>query len=269
MRPARGTYVALAVATIAVGLAVHLGGSAMPAAARDFVGDALWAAMIAWWVGAAVPDVALPRRAAVALALCFVVEVSQLYHAPALDAVRGTTLGHLVLGSGFDARDLAAYALGVLVAALIERAADRVLLVAGLLQLAAVFTPAAHARVVGGVPFVRLPTAGVALVTLGAATLVVSLWRRGWWRRVPGALSALVLAVVYWRLTRAPSGTIADPLLRRVLHPSWGFVPMTLAVLLALVGTVRWREPRGAGSIGQNLPSNVPLSAAEDRAHVP
>ncbi len=33
--------------------------------------------------------------------------------APTLDAWRATTLGHLVLGSGFDPRDLVAYALGV------------------------------------------------------------------------------------------------------------------------------------------------------------
>jgi hypothetical protein len=34
--------------------------------------------------------------------------------------VRATTWGHLVLGSGFDARDLASYALGVGGAALLE-----------------------------------------------------------------------------------------------------------------------------------------------------
>jgi hypothetical protein len=41
------------------------------------------------------------------------VEVSQLWHAPALDAIRATDIGHLVLGSGFDLRDLLAYLLGV------------------------------------------------------------------------------------------------------------------------------------------------------------
>jgi hypothetical protein len=56
-----------------------------------------------------------------ALAVCFVVELSQLYHAPALDALRQTTVGHLVLGSDFDPRDLAAYAAGVLAAAMLER----------------------------------------------------------------------------------------------------------------------------------------------------
>jgi hypothetical protein len=43
-----------------------------------------------------------------------------MYHAPWIDALRSTTLVQLVLGSGYDARDLVAYALGVAAAALIE-----------------------------------------------------------------------------------------------------------------------------------------------------
>ena len=67
----------------------------------------------------------LPSRAAVALAICFAVEFSQLWHLPILDALRRTTAGHLVLGSGFDLRDFAAYAAGVLAAVLLERATER------------------------------------------------------------------------------------------------------------------------------------------------
>jgi hypothetical protein len=67
----------------------------------------------------------LAWRAAVALACCFAVEFSQLVHLPALDALRQTTAGHLALGSGFDRRDFAAYAAGVLAAVLLERATAR------------------------------------------------------------------------------------------------------------------------------------------------
>ena len=116
----RAPFVALAAATIGVGLLVHLGGAGLGRNAHDVLGDALWAAMIAWWAGALAPGARLPTRSATAYALCVGVEVSQLYHAPAVDAVRATTLGHLVLGSGFDARDLAAYAFGVGGAALLE-----------------------------------------------------------------------------------------------------------------------------------------------------
>jgi hypothetical protein len=118
-------YVALAVGTMALGLAVHRGGGALPPALRDVLGDALWAAMVSWWIAAAAPALRVSRRASAAIAFCFAVEFSQLYHAPALDAIRRTTAGHLVLGSGFDPRDFAAYAAGVLATVLLERSTGR------------------------------------------------------------------------------------------------------------------------------------------------
>jgi hypothetical protein len=121
----RTPYIALALGTIALGLGVHWRGGVLGSTLRDVLGDALWAAMVAWWVGAVAPGTSLRIRAAVALALCVGVELSQLYHTTALDALRSTTVGQLVLGSGFDPRDLAAYALGVLVAVCLERVLDR------------------------------------------------------------------------------------------------------------------------------------------------
>ena len=122
---ARISYVALALSTIALGLIVHWHGNALGPTWRDVAGDATWAAMIAWWVAALVPSASLRRRALVALAICVAVEVSQLFHTPALDTLRGTTAGHLVLGSGFDPRDLVAYTLGVLAAGVLERSVRR------------------------------------------------------------------------------------------------------------------------------------------------
>ena len=43
------------IATIAVGLAVHLGGSMLSPSARDIAGDALWATMMVWWISAIWP----------------------------------------------------------------------------------------------------------------------------------------------------------------------------------------------------------------------
>jgi hypothetical protein len=121
----RTRYFALAVATMAIGLVVHSRGGALSAGVRDVLGDALWAAMVAWWIAAVAPATELLRRAALALAFCFAVEFSQLYHTPALDALRRTTAGRLALGSGFDPRDFAAYAAGVLAAVLLERLTGR------------------------------------------------------------------------------------------------------------------------------------------------
>jgi len=118
-------YVALALGTIALGLVVHWRGNALGAVARDVLGDALWAGMIVWWVSALAPRTRLLVRGCIALGICFAVEASQRYHTPALDALRETTAGHLVLGSGFDPRDLGAYALGVLAAVALEAAVRR------------------------------------------------------------------------------------------------------------------------------------------------
>ncbi len=115
----RRTYVGLALGTIALGLVVHLrGAAALGATARDVLGDALWAMMIYWWVGVIAPSMSLARRSVVALLICVAVEFGQLVRTPWLTAVRATRLGHLMLGSDFDARDLLAYATGVALAAL-------------------------------------------------------------------------------------------------------------------------------------------------------
>ena len=121
----RRTYVLLLVGTVLIGLTIHLHGLGLGERARDVLGDALWAAMIFWLVSLAAPDSRLAVRAAAALAVCFAVELGQRIDHPMLRAVRGSTLGHLVLGSDFDARDLAAYAGGVAAAILVDRTGVR------------------------------------------------------------------------------------------------------------------------------------------------
>lgn len=123
----RIVYLGLACLTIVLGLLLHRGVIPFGANAKDVLGDALWAAMMVWWISAVVPEARLVARGSVAFGLCVAVELSQLLHTPALDAVRQTTFGRLVLGSGFDARDLLAYAIGVVVAVLLERVADSAL----------------------------------------------------------------------------------------------------------------------------------------------
>ena len=55
-----------------------------------------------------------------ALAIAVADEISQLYHAPWIDAIRATRLGALVLGYGFLWSDLACYTAGVVVAACLD-----------------------------------------------------------------------------------------------------------------------------------------------------
>ena len=123
--PERLGYLALAVATIAVGLSVHFAGTVLPSPVRDVPGDALWAVMVVWWMGVLAPRAPLWARVGAALAICVLVEASQAVRTPGLDAIRRTTPGHLVLGSDFDPRDFAAYAGGVVAAAIGERVIRR------------------------------------------------------------------------------------------------------------------------------------------------
>lgn len=118
-------FVALALSTIAVGLVVHWRGTWLPATLCDLLGDALWAMMIGWWIGAVAPNTRLASRAGLALAICWAVEFSQQYHAPALDGWRLTVPGQLIIGTGFDLRDLGAYALGVLATLILESTVRR------------------------------------------------------------------------------------------------------------------------------------------------
>jgi hypothetical protein len=116
----RVLFVAFAAGTILIGLCVYLFGTSLNPAARDITGDILWAIMMYWLIGAVFPRIAIGARSVVTYAICASVELSQLFHSPALDVLRATTPGHLVLGSGFDSRDLVAYTAGVLIACIAE-----------------------------------------------------------------------------------------------------------------------------------------------------
>ena len=120
LRP-RLLYAFLIAATIIVGLSARRFASHFPPFVADTVPDALWATMVFWIVGFLFPKEHTPRVAAAALLFCYVIEVSQLYHAPWIDATRRTTLGRLVLGFTFAWGDLASYTVGVLAGAVFER----------------------------------------------------------------------------------------------------------------------------------------------------
>lgn len=92
----------------------------LPDIINTYLGDAIWAAMI-YVMMAFVFSQKLPKQIAIfSLLFCYAIELSQLYQAPWINAIRNTTLGALVLGSGFLWSDLLAYALGVGMALVFE-----------------------------------------------------------------------------------------------------------------------------------------------------
>jgi hypothetical protein len=121
----RLAFLLLATGTVAMGLATRRFRRALPAVVGLYGGDVLWAAMVYLLAAAIWPWASMRRLALGAAAFALVIEVGQLYHAPWIDAVRGTRLGGLVLGFGFLWSDLACYAVGIALAVLIDRAITR------------------------------------------------------------------------------------------------------------------------------------------------
>lgn len=117
----RFTYAVAVLAVIAIGLASRRWPGLFPAVLGKYPGDALWALMVYAGCGLLWPRMSSVRVAAMALAISFSVELGQLYQAPWINSIRGTVLGHLVLGSAFHALDLVAYAVGVAAGLLAER----------------------------------------------------------------------------------------------------------------------------------------------------
>jgi hypothetical protein len=111
---------ALLVITIALGLATRRFPAAFPTFVAEYGGDTLWAAMVFWLAALVRPRAARSRLAVVALSVCVAVELSQLYRAPWIDALRSTRLGALALGHGFLWSDLLCYSIGVLLASAID-----------------------------------------------------------------------------------------------------------------------------------------------------
>ena len=105
---------------VTVGLGLGTRHLAFLAFLGKYPGDALWALMMFFIVGLIRPRATTGQVALIALGISYAVELSQLYEPPWLVAIRGTTLGHLVLGSKFHVADLLAYSVGVALGAGIE-----------------------------------------------------------------------------------------------------------------------------------------------------
>ena len=123
MKRNRFVYLILLVAVMVSGLLSRRYAALLLSWINDYLGDALWAAMI--FVGFAF--LFYKKRsnniAIASLVFCYLIEISQLYQADWINAVRHTTLGGLVLGFGFLWSDIVAYTMGVGAAWVLERMA--------------------------------------------------------------------------------------------------------------------------------------------------
>jgi hypothetical protein len=106
-------YLLLLAITIVTGLASRHFSNQLPQWMHLYLGDTLWAFMVFLLVGFIFKRKKTLWVALIALIFSFCIEISQLYHAPWIDALRATRPGGLILGFGFLWSDLICYTVGV------------------------------------------------------------------------------------------------------------------------------------------------------------
>ena len=109
----RFLYLILLVLTIVTGLASRHFSTILPHWVQLYLGDGLWALMVFVMFGFLFQTKSTRFVAITALAFSYSIEISQLYHASWIDALRANSLGGLILGFGFLWSDLVCYTVGV------------------------------------------------------------------------------------------------------------------------------------------------------------
>lgn len=116
----RGFYFAAALIVIGSGLLLRSSVLYAPPFLKKYGADALWALLVFLLIRVLCPRWKISRGAGLAAVISAGVEVSQLYHAPWIDALRAARLGALILGSVFNWPDLPAYASGIAVGVILD-----------------------------------------------------------------------------------------------------------------------------------------------------
>ena len=116
----RFLYAVLVVIVMISGLLSRKYGYVIPDFIDTYLGDALWALMIYLGVAFIFNKKKIKTAAALGLSFCYLIELSQLYHANWIDNIRQTTLGGLILGYGFLWSDLLAYSMGIGIGLIID-----------------------------------------------------------------------------------------------------------------------------------------------------
>jgi glycopeptide antibiotics resistance protein len=85
-----------------------------------YIGDVIWAFMVFYLFAIVFYKAKLKKPLLVAFVFSFVIEFSQMYHAPWIDHIRSIKVFALVLGRGFLWTDLVCYTVGISGAYLLE-----------------------------------------------------------------------------------------------------------------------------------------------------
>ena len=113
-------YAGMTIIVIGLGLYSRRMANIIPNYMNLYLGDALWALMVFIALGFVFREMKTKIVAIIGISVCYLIEISQLYHASFIDNIRETTLGGLVLGYVFSWSDFLGYAIGILVGIIID-----------------------------------------------------------------------------------------------------------------------------------------------------
>lgn len=102
-------------AIIVLGLASRKYSFLFPEVFGKYPGDVLWSLMVYFGWALFKPTIPPTRIAIYTLITSYLDEFSQLIQVPWLNLIRHTTLGHLILGTGFSWYDIFSYTIGVVI----------------------------------------------------------------------------------------------------------------------------------------------------------
>ena len=97
----------------------------LPSFIADYAGDTLWALMVFLILALVLPRARTIHLGLLTVAVAFAVEVSQLYQADWINALRDTRAGALTFGHRFLWSDLACYTVGCAIGVIGETAIRR------------------------------------------------------------------------------------------------------------------------------------------------
>lgn len=119
MKRSRLLYLILIIIVMILGILSRKIGN-LPEIISLYSGDILWALMVFLIISFIFNKKSTIFTIAWAIIFSYSIEISQLYHAPWIDAIRNTTLGSLILGFGFLWSDLVCYTIGILIGIVID-----------------------------------------------------------------------------------------------------------------------------------------------------
>ena len=114
------TTLILLLLTIPIGLAVRFLPLHLPWFLYKYLGSALWAIALYWFLAALLPKLRPQALAAIATIIATLLELSRLIPIAPIDAFRLTFAGQILLGRYFSIKNIVAYILAITVTAALD-----------------------------------------------------------------------------------------------------------------------------------------------------